>query len=97
MTQTSSQTGSETATTAPDKSDKLKWYVVHTYSGFENKAKNALEERIKQNRLDAQFGEILIPVETVEETKTEEKGGKTITKKRQVKRKFCLLYTSRCV
>ncbi len=68
--------------------DKLKWYVVHTYSGFENKAKTALEDRIKQQGLHEQFGEILIPVEIVEETRTEEKGGKTVTKKRQVKRKF---------
>jgi transcriptional antiterminator NusG len=84
---TETQTTTESTTTAP-KNDKLKWYVVHTYSGFENKAKTALQDRIKQLGLDAQFGEILIPVETVEETKTEEKGGKTVTKKRQVKRKF---------
>ncbi|MBM4280729.1 MAG: transcription termination/antitermination protein NusG [Deltaproteobacteria bacterium] len=81
------ETQTTTESTTP-KSDKLKWYVVHTYSGFENKAKTALQDRIKQLGLDAQFGEILIPVETVEETKTEEKGGKTVTKKRQVKRKF---------
>lgn len=68
--------------------EKFKWYVVHTYSGFENKAKASLEDRIKQLGLDDQFGEILIPVEMVEEVRTEEKGGKTITKKRQVKRKF---------
>jgi transcriptional antiterminator NusG len=76
----------ETAT-APIAST-LKWYVVHTYSGFENKAKASLEDRIKQLGLDTLFGEILIPVEMVEEVRTEEKGGKTITKKRQVKRKF---------
>lgn len=74
----------ETASTASN----LKWYVVHTYSGFENKAKASLEDRIKQLGLDTLFGEILIPVEMVEEVRTEEKGGKTITKKRQVKRKF---------
>ena len=68
--------------------EKFKWYVVHTYSGFENKAKASLEDRIKQLGLAEQFGEILIPVEMVEEVRTEEKGGKTITKKRQVKRKF---------
>jgi transcriptional antiterminator NusG len=73
--------------TAPPAST-LKWYVVHTYSGFENKAKASLEDRIKQLGLDTLFGEILIPVEMVEEVRTEEKGGKTITKKRQVKRKF---------
>jgi hypothetical protein len=30
------------------KSEKLKWYVVHTYSGFENRAKKSLEDQIKQ-------------------------------------------------
>jgi transcriptional antiterminator NusG len=85
MTNTQIET---TTTTTPAANDKLKWYVVHTYSGFENKAKTALEDRVKQLGLTEQFGEIVIPVEIVEETKTEEKNGKTITKKRQVKRKF---------
>jgi len=31
----------------------LKWYVVHTYSGHENKAKLSLQERIKQAGMDA--------------------------------------------
>jgi len=44
-----------------------KWYAVHTYSGFENKAKQALEERIKKNEMDDFFGEVLIPSEDVEE------------------------------
>jgi transcriptional antiterminator NusG len=85
MTNTQIET---TTTTTPAANDKLKWYVVHTYSGFENKAKTALEDRVKQLGLTEQFGEIVIPVEIVEETKTEEKNGKTVTKKRQVKRKF---------
>jgi transcriptional antiterminator NusG len=48
----------------------LKWYVVHTYSGLENRAKKALEERIRQYGLDESFGEILVPTETVEEIKS---------------------------
>jgi transcription termination/antitermination protein NusG len=44
-----------------------KWYVVHTYSGFENKAKKALEERIKLENLGEMFGEIMIPMENVVE------------------------------
>src|SRR5579883_1182861 len=43
----------------------LKWYVVHTYSGHENKARIALLERIKQHGLDAEFGQVLIPTESV--------------------------------
>lgn len=44
---------------------KLKWYIVNTFSGHENRAKLGLEERIKNNKLEEQFGEILIPTENV--------------------------------
>ncbi len=44
-----------------------RWYVVHTYSGFENKVKKSLEERIRQHDLQERFGEILIPMEVVQE------------------------------
>jgi transcriptional antiterminator NusG len=47
----------------------LKWYVVNTYSGLENRAKKALEERILQYNLQEKFGEIFVPTETVEEIK----------------------------
>ncbi len=54
-----------------------KWYVVHTYSGFENKAKKSLEERIRLEGLQDQFGEILIPMEqVVEMVKGEKKTSK---------------------
>jgi transcription termination/antitermination protein NusG len=57
----------------------MKWYVVHTYSGFEQKAKLALVERIRQFKMDAQFGEVLIPSENVIELVRGEK--KTTTRK----------------
>ncbi len=44
-----------------------KWYVVHTYSGFENFAKRALEERAKREGISEFFGEILVPSEQVVE------------------------------
>lgn len=47
---------------------KKRWYVVQVYSGFEQKVKLALLERIKQHDMDAQFGEVLIPTETVQDT-----------------------------
>lgn len=58
----------------------MKWYVVHTYSGFENKAKKALEDRIRLEDLADQFGEIMIPMENVVEMVKGEK--------RTSKRKF---------
>jgi transcriptional antiterminator NusG len=45
----------------------LKWYVVNTYSGHENKARLGLIDRIKTYALDASFGEVLIPTESVME------------------------------
>ena len=49
----------------PPASAGKKWYVVTTYSGYENKVKSALQERIRQHRMEDKFGEIMIPAETV--------------------------------
>jgi len=43
------------------------WFVVHTYSGFENRAKQNLEERIKNLGKEKYFSSILVPTETVVE------------------------------
>src|SRR5512145_1698239 len=43
------------------------WYILHTFSGYEQKAKAALEERIKSLGKQEFFGEILVPVEKVVE------------------------------
>lgn len=40
-----------------------KWYVVHTYSGYENRVELALTERIKQHGAEDLFEEILVPRE----------------------------------
>lgn len=45
------------------------WYVVHTYSGFENKVKANIEERIGSLGMKDKFGQILIPTENVVELK----------------------------
>ena len=54
-----------------------KWYVVHTYSGFENKVKKSLEERIRQESLEDFFGETLIPMEVVQEMVKGEKSDRS--------------------
>lgn len=43
----------------------LKWYIVHVYSGFENKVKSALEEQIANSPHPEKFGEVLVPTEQV--------------------------------
>ncbi len=50
-----------------------KWYGIHTYSGFENKVRLSLLERIKNQGLEDYFGDVLIPSETVVELKKGEK------------------------
>lgn len=56
----------------------MHWYVVHTYSGYEQKARKALEERIKQHSVEHMFGEVLVPQEEVVEVK---KGVKKTSKR----------------
>jgi len=51
----------------------LKWYIVHTYSGFENRVKTTLEERIKTAGQEESFGQILVPTEQVMELKKGQK------------------------
>ena len=57
-----------------------KWYIVHTYSGFEERVKETLRQRADALDMGDAFGEIRIPTETV----VEYKGGK----KRETQRKF---------
>lgn len=44
-----------------------RWYILHTYSGFEEQVKTALLERIKNAAQEEMFGEILVPTEQVVE------------------------------
>ena len=43
--------------------EEPKWYVVHTYSGYENKVKKDLENTIKNRELEDYFFDIIIPME----------------------------------
>ncbi|MEZ4741981.1 MAG: transcription termination/antitermination protein NusG [Bdellovibrionota bacterium] len=45
---------------------RFKWYVVHTYSGFEQAARNALLDRIKRSNLEDRFGNVTVPKTVVE-------------------------------
>jgi transcriptional antiterminator NusG len=44
-----------------------KWYIVLVYSGFENKVKKALEDRIATSPHPEKFGEVVVPTEEVVE------------------------------
>jgi transcriptional antiterminator NusG len=57
-----------------------KWYVLHTYSGYEKKVKEMIEKRIKAYKKQEFFGEVLIPTEDVEEIIRGRKGEKQVKK-----------------
>jgi transcriptional antiterminator NusG len=60
--------------------DKTKhWYIIHTYSGFENKVKESLEQRIQAYGLQDEIGEILIPTEDI----VEKRGGREVKSARR--------------
>ena len=62
-------------------SEKARWYVVHTYSGYENKVKANLEKTIENRNLQSLLQDIQVPMEEV----VEEKDGK---QKISLKKKF---------
>jgi len=55
------------------------WYVIHTYSGFEQKVKTSLEEQFERSSSKEALGEIIIPVEDVVEIR---KGKKKISSRK---------------
>jgi transcriptional antiterminator NusG len=56
------------------------WYIVHCYSGFEQKAKDALLDRVRKENMDEKFEEVLIPTENLVELK---KGGEKRTRSKK--------------
>lgn len=67
---------------APERPAKpgMQWYIVHTYSGFEDRVKETLRQRAEALGEGDSFGDIRIPTETI----VEYRGGK----KRELQRKF---------
>ena len=49
--------------------DKAKWYVAHTFSGYENKVATDLKNKVENLNLTDMIQEIVIPTETVVEIK----------------------------
>ena len=62
-------------------SERAKWYVVHTYSGYENKVKATIEKTVENRNLQNLLVDIQVPIEEV----IEEKDGK---QKVTLKKKF---------
>ena len=66
----------EAAAAAPAPSNpNFKWYIIHTYSGFERKVRESLESRVQAFGLQEKIGKVIIPTEPV----TEIRNGKKYT------------------
>lgn len=70
------QTGKEKNASA---SGKMRWYVVHVYSGMEKSVRRSLMERIERMGMSDKFGQILVPTEEVVEVKS---GQRSVTERR---------------
>jgi len=70
----------ETAAPACDESSQRKWFIIHTYSGFEQKVADSLRTRSEAFGFAEKIGQILIPTEEVVELRN----GKKVTSKRLV-------------
>jgi transcriptional antiterminator NusG len=68
----------EEAPAAAVAADGKNWYIIHTYSGFEQKVADSLRSRAQAFGFDKQIGELLIPTEEVVELRA----GKKVTSKR---------------
>ncbi len=58
-----------------------RWYVIHTYSGYENKVKTNLEHRIESMGMEDKIFQVLIPTETITDIK---EGGRRVTSEKKV-------------
>lgn len=65
--------------TEEEKSARMRWYVVHTYSGRENKVKDTIERMIRNSGMQGQFGKVLVATEEVAEMK---KGKKKVSQRK---------------
>ncbi len=59
--------------------DELKWYVAHTYSGYEKAVSVAIEQAVENRNMHDLIAEVSIPMETV--TEITENGPKTVERK----------------
>ena len=59
--------------------EELKWYVAHTYSGYEQTVKVSIEQAVENRNMHDLIAEVSIPQETV--TEITENGPKTVERK----------------
>jgi len=82
MSETATTETEATPTAATESPDgiKFRWYVIHVFSGFENRVSQIIREKAAKQGLAGHFGQILIPTEEVIEIKRGQR--------KQVEKKF---------
>lgn len=68
--------------------EEAKWYIAHTFAGYENKVANDLRIKVENQNLTDMIQKIVVPTETVVENKVVEKKGEKVTVKKEVERKL---------
>ena len=67
--------------------EQAKWYVVHIYSGHENKVKATIEKAVQNRNMEDIIPRVSVPVEEI----VEEKNGKKHTRYRKIFPGYCLV------
>ena len=75
-----SKPAAEAPPSVPEPESGRKWFIIHTYSGFEQKVAESLRSRAEAFGFDNKVGQILIPTEEVVELR----GGRKVTSKRMI-------------
>ena len=76
----SESTETDASLKSSDKKDQKRWYIVHTYSGYENKVKSNLEKRIEYMNMADKIFRVEVPQKTI----TQIKGGKKQEKEEKI-------------
>ena len=77
---TAEETQEAESNKSSDKKNQKRWYIVHTYSGYENKVKSNLEKRIEYMNM----GDKIFRVEVPQKTITQIKGGRKQEKEEKI-------------
>ena len=67
------------AAAADAPTDEHKWYIVHTYSGFEKKVAQAIRDGAVRKKMSGMFEDVVVPIEKVEEMRR----GKKVSSERK--------------
>ena len=80
LNETSESETSDAASNKPSEKNQKRWYIVHTYSGYENKVKSNLEKRIEYMNMADKIFRVEVPQKTV----TQIKGGRKLEKEEKI-------------